>query len=138
MAGDNYAQFVDYMWTVIKNIERHSVCIRVPAAANPQWNPMETYDGHEFLCRFRFRKSAVKKLLAVLPLQENTDGGGGGGKHCIQETHKITHTRTEYTVYEVRSRSWPERKSTTQYLTVLVDEIRQDAATWLRCRTLRR
>ncbi|XP_070377009.1 putative nuclease HARBI1, partial [Dermacentor albipictus] len=39
-------------------------------------NPMELYNDDEFLCRFRFSKSAVQQLLAMLPLRERTDGRG--------------------------------------------------------------
>ncbi|KAH7943182.1 hypothetical protein HPB52_006227 [Rhipicephalus sanguineus] len=79
MAGDdNFAQFVDYVNRneVILNGTAYAYASPSRRTLKDRLNPMEAYDKHEFLCRYRFTKSAVKKLLAVLPLQENADGRG--------------------------------------------------------------
>ncbi|XP_049520650.1 putative nuclease HARBI1 [Dermacentor silvarum] len=75
---DNFAEFVNYL-------DRHEEILsgaafsyaslprRVP---RDRLNPMEVYDEYEFLCRFRFSKSAVQQLLAMPHLRDNTDGRG--------------------------------------------------------------
>ncbi|XP_037528827.2 putative nuclease HARBI1 [Rhipicephalus sanguineus] len=79
MAGDdNFAQFVDYVNRNedIPNGTAYAYASPSRRTLKDRLNPMEAYDEHEFLCRYCFTKSAVKKLLAVLPLQENADGRG--------------------------------------------------------------
>lgn len=75
---DDFAQFVDCVnrSEEISNGTAYAYASPSRRIFRDRLNPMETYDDHEFLCRYRFTKSAVKKLLAVLPVQENADGRG--------------------------------------------------------------
>ncbi|KAH7963569.1 hypothetical protein HPB52_021645 [Rhipicephalus sanguineus] len=66
MAGDdNFAQFVDYVDRNEDILNGTAFAYAPPSrrTLKDRLNPMEAYDEHEFLCRYRFTKSA-----------ENADG----------------------------------------------------------------
>ncbi|KAH7954246.1 hypothetical protein HPB49_016834 [Dermacentor silvarum] len=75
---DNFAEFVNYLDRHEEIFSGAAFSYASPPRRVPKdrLNPMEMYDEYEFLCRFRFSKSAVQQLLAMLPLRDNTDGRG--------------------------------------------------------------
>ncbi|XP_049524227.1 putative nuclease HARBI1 [Dermacentor silvarum] len=75
---DNFAEFVNYLDRHDEILSGAAFSYASPPRRVPRdrLNPMEVYDEYEFLCRFRFSKSAVQQLLAMLPLRDNTDGRG--------------------------------------------------------------
>lgn len=72
---DNFGQFVDYA-DCNEEILNSTAYAYMPLSRQilrDRLNPLETYEEHGFLSLLRFTKSALKKVLVVLPLQENTN-----------------------------------------------------------------
>ncbi|KAH8021995.1 hypothetical protein HPB51_020605 [Rhipicephalus microplus] len=73
----DYASFVDYVLRVDELFGDVEDCVSIPRQQlRDRLNPMEHFTDSEFLARYRFTKSSVKKLLEGLPFQESCSNRG--------------------------------------------------------------
>ncbi|KAH7940031.1 hypothetical protein HPB52_020454 [Rhipicephalus sanguineus] len=73
----DYASFVQYVLRVDELFSDVEDCVGIPRPLlRDRSNPMEDFTDSEFLARFRFTKSSVKKLLECLPLEESCSDRG--------------------------------------------------------------
>ncbi|KAH7964579.1 hypothetical protein HPB51_027187 [Rhipicephalus microplus] len=73
----DYASFVDYVLRVDELFGDVDDCVSIPRQQlRDRLNPMEHFTDSEFLARYRFTKSSVKKLLECLPFEESCSNRG--------------------------------------------------------------
>ncbi|XP_075742733.1 putative nuclease HARBI1 [Rhipicephalus microplus] len=73
----DYASFVDYDFCVDDLFGDVEDCVSIPRQQLRDWlNPMEHFTDSEFLARYRFTKSSVKKLLECLPFEKSCRNRG--------------------------------------------------------------
>ncbi|XP_075743049.1 uncharacterized protein LOC119169700 [Rhipicephalus microplus] len=73
----DHASFVDYVPRVDELFGDVEDCVSIPRQQlRDRLNPMEHFTDSEFLARYRFTKSSVKKLLECLPFEESCSNCG--------------------------------------------------------------